>query len=152
MNDTTRTLSSLSIILLLLLLSAFTSFGIVTAAAKTDPPQLIKLTNGTSASTLLPDSRFLLGYNTLQVPSLGALAAWSTFSNGTTNAGYASLLGSVPTAENVPGFAPGCIGASTACPFLDEGYIRTFVGSSQQNETMKVLDTLSGTSELIPLH
>ncbi|MDA4119213.1 MAG: hypothetical protein OK436_01360 [Thaumarchaeota archaeon] len=152
MNDTTRTLSSLSIILLLLLLSAFTSFGIVTAAAKTDPPQLIKLTNSTTASTLLPDSRFLLGYNTLQGPSLGALAAWSTFSNGTTNAGYASLLGSVPTAENVPGFAPGCIGASTACPFLDEGYIRTFVGSSQQNETMKVLDTLSGTSELIPLH
>jgi hypothetical protein len=85
---------------MLISLPAWTGFAFNIVAAKTDPPQLIKLTNGNTDSLLLPDSRFLLGYNTLQVPSLGALAAWATTSGATTHYGYASLLGAVPTAEN----------------------------------------------------
>jgi len=140
-----------------MLLPLLTSFAIGTAAAKTDPPQLIKLTNGKTDSILLPDSRFLEGYGTIQGPSRGALSAWSSFSNGTTNYGYASFSGSVPTAMNVPepqGSTSGCLTASTACPSLDDGYIRTLVNNVYPNfnTSLNVFDTQTGTAQLIRLH
>ncbi|MDA4124020.1 MAG: hypothetical protein OK438_01025 [Thaumarchaeota archaeon] len=162
MTDRTRTLTSLSIALLLVSLPALTVFGLGAAAAKTDPPQLIKLTNGKTDSFLLADSRFLAGYGTVQGPSKGALAAWSTFSNGTTKDGYASLCAgcSAPTAKDVsgpPNWTPAVwcgIPASTGCPGLDDGYIRGFVNSAYPylNTSLGVFDTNFGTSQLIPLH
>ncbi|MDA4123183.1 MAG: hypothetical protein OK456_08405 [Thaumarchaeota archaeon] len=154
MNARIRTLTSLSILLLLMLLSAFGVLDVGNAAAKADPPSLIPLTNGNADSILLPDSRFLVGYNTVRGPSLGALAAWTSFSNGTTDTGYVNLQSSVLTPKDVFGFAPGCLQSSTGCPSLDEGYIRTILNGTYpgNSASLNVINTLSGSAQLIPLH